>query len=392
MPLERQPVFVDQKKIFESNKIFVMQDRSMEEELNRMVKLPALVTEQQRVAQRELANRFATQVIPADDLLLPSVNKQGRIIMSTPRCVANNAKRPQCGAKIVKGRYCYNHQRILEGTIVLKSQFPEMGFGLVTAKDCKKNEHVAQYSGDEVALEDETDGGPYALGITRSKAIDAARTNTCYGRWLNDPKGTRRKADARFVINRLNKKARLITTMEVKNGQEFFVSYGPNYWQAFGVYAKVKVAPAAEIHQITAMEEDELELPAAQIVSSFSTDFENAFDKACREDEWYSARIKERELARSDGLGIRIRACRLWLDEQLWVPYKETLETRIIEECHESAIGGHLGINKNLKLIERYFVEAMIQQVDEYVTTWDKCQHHKSSQQKTVGELMPILH
>ena len=119
-----------------------------------------------------------------------------------------------------------------------------------------------------------TDGGPYALEITRSKAIDAARTNTGYGRWLNDPKGTGRRANARFVIDRINKKARLVTTKKVKKGEEFFVSYGPSYWQAFGVHAKVKVAPAAEIHQITAMEEDELALPASQIVSSFSTDFE----------------------------------------------------------------------------------------------------------------------
>ena len=153
VPLERQPVFVDQKKIFESNKIFVMQDRSMEEELNRMVKLPALVTEQQRLAQRELANRFATQVIPVNELLLPPANKQGSITMPTQRCVANNAKGEQCGSKTIKGRYCYNHQRMLEGTRVLKSQFPEMGFGLVAAKDFKKDEHVAQYSGDELALE-----------------------------------------------------------------------------------------------------------------------------------------------------------------------------------------------------------------------------------------------
>ena len=143
--------------------------------------------------------------------------------METQRCTANNAKGQQCGAKTIKGRYCHTHQKLLEGVRVTSSQFKHMGFGLIATRDFRKGEHIAQYTGDELQLNNEEDGGPYVLQLSRGKAIDAARTNTAYGRWLNDPKGTGKRANARFVIDRINKKARLETTKSVKRGEEFFV-------------------------------------------------------------------------------------------------------------------------------------------------------------------------
>ena len=87
----------------------------------------------------------------------------------------------------------------------------------------------------------------------------------------------------------------------------------------------------------------------------------------------------------------KVRNGRLWRGNQLYVPNDRALRTKIIRECHDSALGGHLGRDKTLQLVQRYFHWTDIaKQVNEYVTTCDACQKNKGSQQKTAGELMPI--
>ena len=138
--------------------------------------------------------------------------------------------------------------RMNEGLRVTQSNIRAAGFGLFATRDFKKGDHIADYTGDQITLQDDQIGGPYVLAITRREGIDAARTNTGYGRWANDSRGSDYSANSEFVINRNTRTGRLKSTRNIKKGEEIFVSYGASYWKALGHQAKVLVRPAATIN------------------------------------------------------------------------------------------------------------------------------------------------
>ena len=296
----------------------------------------------------------------------------------------------QCGAKTAKGQYCYNHMRIHEGLRVTNSTIPAAKLGLFAARDFKKGAHIADYTGDQLILRTDQSGGPYALQLTQREAIDAARTNSGYGRWANDPKESGDRPNAEFVINRNNRTGRLRSTHYVQKGQEIFVSYGPSYWNAFGIEAQLKVRPAARIN--TVLDADNEKQPV--VITTFSSQLADQFDKACKADKWYQDMISDPEALFKwfPAKGLRVRNERIFLGDKLWVPDENlTLQTNIIRECHDSATGGHLGRDKTIELISRNFIwEGMNKMIENYVITCDSCQKNKSSQQKTAGQLIPI--
>jgi len=391
IPLERQPIFVDQKKTVEQiYKIFTTEDRSLLEEL----KAVSAESRQQTLMRKELrqkAKYLATKVFPQETIPLPAANKYGSRLTPTQRCTANNNRGEQCGAKTAKGQYCHNHMRIHEGVRVTKSTIPIAQLGLFAAKDFKTGEHVADYTGDQLILRRDQIGGPYVLQLTQREAIDAARTNSGYGRWANDPSGSGQRANVEFVINNRNKTGRLRTTKAIKKGQELFVSYGPDYWRAFGKHAKAVVRPAARVNAMNTLSDTDISL--ATLTTTFSSEIVNQFEEACKKDEWYTKAIANpRQFIQELGLrGVVVREDRIFLEEKLWVPNNLSLQTRLIRECHDTPTGGHLGRDKTIELLSRNFYwDNMNKIIEQYVLTCDACQRNKPNQQKTAGELMPI--
>src|SRR5690606_18792308 len=88
------------------------------------------------------------------------------------------------------------------------------------------------YTGDVVPLTSDRDGGPYYLQTRAHEAVDAARTNAGEGRWINDPRGSGRRANSRFVLYR--GRACVELTRDVQADEEIFVSYGGTYWRYQG--------------------------------------------------------------------------------------------------------------------------------------------------------------
>jgi len=407
-PEERPPEFVDpvratsqqSKRAFELNRILVLEDRSHAAEFNavdaalrrRAVRQPEL----QRVAQRAAANEAATKVIPLSDVSpdRPLPNAHGARVTPTQRCAADNKSGEQCGCRTAKGRHCHVHMRLHDGLRVMQS--PIAGMGLFASRDFRCGEHITDYTGDELVLSHDRVGGPYALALTQRKAIDAARTNTAYGRWANDPRGSDMSANAEFVINRATGTGRLRATRAIAKGSEVLVSYGPAYWRAFGPHAKLLARPAAaprvqhEVIDLTAMSS-----------STFSSDLSDAFDKACRDDAAYAEDLGSR---RSDIPQVNpevrpvvdefiVRDGRLFHRDSgcLLVPTDHSLRTMLIRECHDSATGGHLGRDKTIEQMKRRFTwSKMDQDIELYVKTCEQCQRNKPSQQRTPGLLMPI--
>ena len=63
----------------------------------------------------------------------------------------------------------------------------------------------------------------------------------------------------------------------------------------------------------------------------------------------------------------------------------------ILNEVHDSIIGGHVGMNKTLELVQRkYYWPKMYKYISTYINSCDKCQSNKSSNQSTSGLLQPL--
>ena len=410
VPEERMPRFVDNKSTFESSTIMTLEGRLMKAELHAIKANMRQHTLHQKEERRK-ANEYATKVFPAGELELPPLNKAGSRITPTQQCTANAASGNQCKAKTAKGRYCHNHMRMEEGLRVTKSQIADAGLGLFAAKDFAKGDHVADYTGDQLMLRVDQHGGQYVLQLNQREGIDAARTNSGYGRWCNDSRGSGLHANLEFVLNTRNRTGRLRATRAVKKGEELFVAYGAGYWAAYGKEAKVPVRPAAALEgsernpiEINTLGSEAVEPAAAaaqeeiatrSVATHLSDSFAAEFDKACLEDKHYQQLLTDEDervdKSQVNDAKFRVRYGRVWCDGRLYVPKNLALRTKILREYHDSATAGHLGRDKTIELVSRYFAwSGMAKQVGEYVTTCEKCQQNKPSQQKPAGALMPI--
>jgi hypothetical protein len=84
-----------------------------------------------------------------------------------------------------------------------------------------------------------------------------------------------------------------------------------------------------------------------------------------------------------DGLLIR--------DNKIIVPNDNKLKTLIINEIHDTPMGGHLGKDKTIAAVKKNFYWlGMDSVIEKYVTTCDSCQRNKSSNQSPMGQLMPL--
>ena len=164
----------------------------------------------------------------------PPVNANGERLMGSQRCAAGTKTGQQCRAMTRHGEYCWVHLAQLHGARIKQSSVPGAGKGLFAARDYKKGEVVARYTGDLVPVGDgeDFDGSAYVLELTQDVAIDAARTNTAEGRMINDARGSGKKNNTRFSCNQTKKTAVLRALKAIRKGEEYFVSYGNAYWPA----------------------------------------------------------------------------------------------------------------------------------------------------------------
>ena len=112
-------------------------------------------------------------------------------------------------------------------------------------------------------------------------------------------------------------------------------------------------------------------------------------DRAALVDPAYQSALAQRR-KRNDV--VQVHDGRLVVDRtRVYIPNDLALRTRIMQECHDSSLGGHLGKDKTIEQVKRRFywsgMDAMIQQ---YVTSCDSCQRNKPSHQSTMGLLRPL--
>ena len=198
--------------------------------------------------QRQRNIDAATKVLPKD-AALPAPNRAGTVVTPSQRCSANNNAGGQCGQRTAVAHLCWNHLQRDLGLRVRPSTVQGAGRGLFAARELPAN-HRVPYTGDEIELRAEENGGPYVLETRRGTGIDAARRNSGLGRWVNDPRGAideqgrPRAANCEFTLHtprgERQRVAAVRTLRPIVRGEELLVRYGSGYWRFHAAAPKQK--------------------------------------------------------------------------------------------------------------------------------------------------------
>ena len=341
--------------------------------------------ERERRRNRAAAEESAP---PAPDR--PRPNAKGTIVMPSQRCTARTKKGEPCRQRTAKGQFCWCHLSSERGLRIKPSTVPGAGLGLFAAKSLPAR-HTIDYTGDRVPLADEDDGGVYFLQTRSNEAIDAARTNAGEGRWVNDPRGTAKRANAVFTLYTPpggQRRAGLRTTRPVASGEEILVKYGSDYWR----FSRQKTKRLRRdrlvtiSNQLVTNSNSQLLTMSEVVVTSSLTE---AILKATKADVDYARRCEQPvpgyTVMRAHNGDL------LFEGDRLVVPSDAELRTRILAECHDSTTGCHFGRDKTLDAVKRRFAwDGMSTDVDRYVASCDSCQRNKPGQSLTPGPLMPL--
>ncbi|MDZ4668892.1 MAG: SET domain-containing protein [bacterium] len=127
---------------------------------------------------------------------------------------------------------------------IKKSHIPGAGKGLFASALFKRGDRVIEYTGDIITWaqckkRNETlDGvGAYYFYVSAKKCVDAQNCLDSLARYANDAAGFVRidgiRNNSRFEV--IRGKPFIIASRNIKPGEEVFVSYGKEYWDAMRV-------------------------------------------------------------------------------------------------------------------------------------------------------------
>ena len=106
-------------------------------------------------------------------------------------------------------------------------------------------------------------------------------------------------------------------------------------------------------------------------------------------DPVYQGELKKRRL-RTDPLHVK-GGYLYYGPDRLYIPNDAPLKTRLLQECHDTPLSGHLGKDKTIEQVKRRFYwPGMDEFIRQYVTSCDACQRNKPSQQAKMGQLQPL--
>jgi len=81
----------------------------------------------------------------------------------------------------------------------------------------------------------------------------------------------------------------------------------------------------------------------------------------------------------------------LYYKNRLFIPSKEELLTEIAKGCHNSKVAGPFEQEKTVELVTRNLhSEKLCEWINDYVGSWEECQHNKSPPHAKYGLLQPL--
>jgi len=124
---------------------------------------------------------------------------------------------------------------------VKKSKLPNAGKGLWTNSEIKKDEVVCEYEGEKITWkeclkrnENQKGFGAYYFYVNAKNCVDAQHTLWVLARYANDAAGFGRVKGLRNNCKYEVRKGKpyIVATRNLKPGDEIFVAYGKEYWDA----------------------------------------------------------------------------------------------------------------------------------------------------------------
>jgi hypothetical protein len=152
------------------------------------------------------------------------------------RCTALNQYRAgntkvRCKRMVTKGQLCYMHLEKLQHLRVKRSTIPNARNGLFTTVARKKQEKLADYTGQRIsAAQAKRSKSAYIFQPNKTTFIDARKSNEAVGRYANDGRSPA-KNNSKLAYNSKAKTACVKATKNIQAGKEILVSYGPEYWK-----------------------------------------------------------------------------------------------------------------------------------------------------------------
>ena len=151
------------------------------------------------------------------------------------QCIAIKKNNERCKLYTNKGEHCYSHAW-QKGLTVKKSEIPKAKQGLFAVKNFKTNELIDEYKGEVMRVDIDTipDNKDYVFSVSNNYHIDAEDPNSCLSRFINDPKGTGKRANTKWVVDRIRKKVRVKANTNITANRqrpvELLIPYGRQYW------------------------------------------------------------------------------------------------------------------------------------------------------------------
>jgi hypothetical protein len=165
-------------------------------------------------------------------------------VRNCDRCTSKTVQGDRCRRTTCKiGKHCAQHLSKEMGLAVKKSTIANAGFGLFATRDfpvttaqvkTKKFPRLCKYEGeiidyDELQRRYGDELAPYTLRVNQNKYIDARSTQSGVARYINSNTGPGLKK--KYTANcKFNQNQWVVLTKSVKKGEEFFLSYGRQYW------------------------------------------------------------------------------------------------------------------------------------------------------------------
>lgn len=150
------------------------------------------------------------------------------------RCNSKTKTGAQCKKYTLKGPKCWLHAVRELNLRVKKSGIPNAGMGLFAGpKPFQKNQKIDRYVGKHLLDSGQVDRSKsaYILQLSKDEWIDAGRTNSCFARYANAPKGTKKLANAKLRGYHQKHEGTLKASIKILPGREILTAYGKGYWE-----------------------------------------------------------------------------------------------------------------------------------------------------------------
>jgi len=119
-------------------------------------------------------------------------------------------------------------------------------------EDVEKGEWIARYSGEPLNRKecDKRSKSQYRVQVHKNLFLDAADVKHFEGRYINDPRGSKHKANARFAGNYATNICsvtgytwiRIYATRKIRAGEEILIDYGDDFWKIISAQAMASAA------------------------------------------------------------------------------------------------------------------------------------------------------